>query len=67
MSSGALCILPMSGEVPGVVSSISSMASSSASLSLQPSEPRNFMPLYSAGLWDALITAPPSAFRDFTA
>ena len=38
---------------------ISSMPASSSSVSLKPSPSRNFIPLYSAGLCEALTTAPP--------
>ncbi|OPZ59093.1 MAG: hypothetical protein BWY88_00844 [Synergistetes bacterium ADurb.Bin520] len=39
----------------------SSMEASSSSESLHPWESKNLMPLYSAGLWEALITTPPEA------
>ena len=45
----------------------SSIADSASSGSFLPDESRNFMPLYSAGLCEALITAPPLRFNLWTA
>ncbi len=54
-------MLPWTGlSISSFKSNRDSIFSSSSSESLKPSPSRNLMPLYSAGLCEALMTAPPS-------